>query len=68
MSRAHVDNLKLEMKPHYHPYAIGWIKKGFSIQVMNLCHVPISIGEVYTDYVACDVVDMDKCYILLGRA
>ena len=37
------------------------------IKVKDLCHVPISIGEFYQDSVACDVVDMDKCHILLGR-
>ena len=42
-------------------------KKGPSIKVTNLCHVSISIGKFYQDFVACDVVDMDACHILLGR-
>ena len=37
-------------------------------QVINRCHIPISIGKFYRDPVACDVVDMDKCHILLGRS
>jgi len=34
---------------------------------MDLCYVPISIGKFYKNFVACAIVDMDKCYILLGR-
>jgi len=67
VSRALVDHLKLEMEPHPCPYTIDWIKKGLSIKVTDLCYVHVSIGKFYQDYVACDVVDMDTCYILLGR-
>ena len=63
VSRVLVDHLKLETKLHHHPYIIGWIKKGPSIKVTNLCHVPISIGKFYQDSVACNVVDMDTCHI-----
>jgi len=65
--KALVDYLKVETEPHRHPCIIGWIKKGPSIQVINLYHVLILIGKFYQDFVACDV-DMDKCYILLGRS
>ena len=67
MSRALVDQLQLETEPHPHPYNIDWIKKGPSIKVTNLCHIPISIDKFYHDSVACDVVDMNTCHILLGR-
>jgi len=59
---------KLEAELPPQPYAIVWIKKGLSIKVTNLCHVPISIGKFYQDFVACDIVNMDKCHILLGRS
>ena len=67
MFRALVDHLKLDTKQHHNPYAIGWIKKGPSITVKDLCHVPIFFSKFYQDFVACDIVDMDKCHVLLGR-
>ena len=48
--RALIDHLTLETKPNHHPYAIGWIKKGSSIEVTDLYHIPIPV--VYQDYVA----------------
>ena len=68
ISRALVNHLKLETKPHHPPYNIGWIKKCPSIKVTDLYHVPISIDKFYQDSVACDVVDIDKSHILLGRS
>ena len=65
MSRSLVDHLKLKMEPHPHLYTI--CKKDPFIMVIDLCHVPISIGKFYEDSVASDVVDMDKYHILLGR-
>ena len=62
-----MDYLKLRTEPHLHSYTIGWIKKGPSIKVTALCHVPIPIGKFYQDSVAYDIVDIDKCHILLGR-
>ena len=67
MSRALIDHLKIEKEQHPYPYTIGWINKGPSIKVTYQYHVPISIDKFYQDFVACDVVDMDTCHILLGR-
>ena len=67
VSKTLVDYLKLDMKPHPHPYDIGWIKHGPHIKITDLCQVPISNGKYYQDSVTCDVVNMDKCHILLGR-
>jgi len=61
-----MDYLKLKTKSHPH-HTIGWIKNDPSIKVKDVCHVSISIGKFYQDYVTCDVVVMDKCHILLGR-
>jgi len=46
VSGALVDYFKLETEPHPHPYIIGWIKKGPSINVTDLCYVLISIGKI----------------------
>ena len=62
-----MDHLKLEIKPHHHPYDIGWIKQVPCIKVMDLCQVLNFIGKHYQDFVTCDVDDMDKCHILLER-
>ena len=62
-----MDYLKLETEPHSQSYTIDWIKKGYSIKVMNLSYVLISVSKLYQDFVACDVVHMDNCRILLRR-
>ena len=67
VSRALIDYLKLETKSHPHPYNIDLIKKDPYIKVTDRCYVPISFGKFYRDPVACDIVNMDKCHILLGR-
>ena len=64
VSRALAD-YKLEIKLH-HPYDIGWIKQGPRIKVMDMCQVLIFIDKHYQDF-CCDVIDMDKCHILLGK-
>ena len=68
VSRALIDHLKLETEPHPHLYAIGWIKKGPSIKVTNICHVLILIGKYYQNTVVCDEVDMDACHNFLRRS
>ena len=67
VSRALVDYLMLETESYPHSYAIGWIKKGRFIKVTDKYHIPISIIKFYQDFVACNVVDMDACHILLER-
>jgi len=67
MSRALVDHMKLKTKPHPHSYIIGWIKNGPTIKVLYLYYVSLSVGKFYQDFIACDVVDMDKCYIFFGE-
>ena len=67
MSKTLVDYLKLEKKLHHYPYDIGWIKKGPCNKITGLYYVPIFIGKFSQDSVACNVIDMDKCNILLER-
>jgi len=62
-----MDYLKLEIEAHPHPYTIGWVKNDLSIKITDLCHVLIFIGKFYQSTVACNVVDMDACHVLLER-
>nr|GMC84755.1 zf-CCHC domain-containing protein [Ipomoea batatas] len=67
VSRSLVRHLNLPTEPHPKPYKLGWIKEGPSVSVIEICHVPISIGKSYEDTIVCEVIDMDACHILLGR-
>ncbi|GKG62056.1 hypothetical protein Tco_0623773, partial [Tanacetum coccineum] len=46
---------------------IGWIKKGPTLKVTEICKVPLAIGKHYNELVTCDVVDIEACHVLLGR-
>nr|GEY64200.1 Asp_protease_2 domain-containing protein [Tanacetum cinerariifolium] len=62
-----VKAFKLPTEPHLNTYLIGWIKKGPAIKVTKICKVPLAIGKHYNELVNYDIVDMEACYVLLGR-
>ena len=45
-----------------------WLgQEGLFHQGNDLCHVSVSIVKFYQDIIACDVIDMGACHVLLGR-
>ncbi|KAA0033032.1 eIF-2-alpha kinase GCN2 isoform X5 [Cucumis melo var. makuwa] len=58
-----VTTLNLKAEPHPNP----WVKKGGEAMVNEICTIPLSIGSGCKDQIACDVIEMDVCHLLLGR-
>ena len=61
-----MQDLNLETNSHPHHCKLNWLDSKASGFVKIQCLVSFTIGS-YQDQVLCDVLDMNACYILLGR-
>nr|GEX49071.1 hypothetical protein [Tanacetum cinerariifolium] len=66
VSKDLVKAFKLPTEPHLNPYHVGWIKKGPTLKVIEICKVPLAIEKHYNELVTCDV-DIEACHVLLRR-
>ena len=66
ISKAKVKALELPTSKHNNPYKLGWVRNGVESKVIEVCKVPLYIGNVYVDEISYDVIEMDTCHILLG--
>jgi hypothetical protein len=55
----------LTTRAHTHPYFIQWLNNSGKAKVTHTTRVHFSIG-IYHDYVDCNVVSMQTCFLLLG--
>ncbi|GJV50660.1 hypothetical protein Tco_1446401 [Tanacetum coccineum] len=65
MSMALVKDFKLPIEPHHSHYQIGWIKKGPTLKVTEICKVPLDIEKHYNELVTCNVVDIEASHTKL---
>lgn len=63
-----VKALNLKSVKHPRPYKISWIQKRMDIQVLEICNVTFSIGNIFIYVVLCDVIYMDVWHLVLGRS
>lgn len=69
VSKGVVKVMRLPIEKHLNPYKVRWIKKGDESQVTKTYKVSLSISKFYQDVVvACDVLEMNACHVLLGRS
>jgi hypothetical protein len=62
-----VEKMELETIDHPSTYRVSWLQKGHQVTVTKQCLVEFKIGG-YNDKILCDVIPMDVCHLLLGRA
>ena len=61
-----VQKLGLKRVRHPYHYRIGQFQGDHVVEVWKQCPMDFQIGQ-YKDQVLCDIVDMNICYMLLGR-
>ena len=60
-----VENLKLTIQDHPHPYKLQWFNNSGEVQVTKQVLISFHIGK-YVDEVLCDVVPVQASHIILG--
>ena len=60
-----VEKLNLKKSKHLVPYKVSWLHKGHQILVSEQREVDLQVGT-YKDKIACDIMPMDVCHVLLG--
>ena len=62
-----VEKPGLKRMKHPTPYKVSWLQKRHHLLVNEQCNLEFHIGT-YKDEILCDIMPMDVCHILLGRA
>ena len=63
-----IENLKLQIEKHPHPYKIRQLKKCNEVSVTSRCLVKFVMGLHLENGTLCDIVPIDVSKILLGRS
>jgi hypothetical protein len=67
MSDELVTRLGLETTPHEHPYMLEWCDSKGEMEVTKQCKIKFAVTAKFIDEVACEVVPLSICYVILGN-
>jgi hypothetical protein len=61
-----VKKFRLETKMDHKPYSLIWINNNHKFLITKQCIIKFAITSKYVDEVACDVVLLETCGMVLG--